>query len=318
MPSLGVVCLGSAERPLGVAALTFGDVDRAVAHLERAMVANRRLGNQPVTAIAQADLADALCHRDRPGDRARAAALWEEAATDAERMGMAARAESWRAAGTTLGALGDGVPQGPGSAARRERGADGERAGALRREGRGWLVELGGHRAVVGDLAGMRYLGELLSHPGREIPALTLAGSGESLVDTVDQPVLDDAARTAYAKRYREVDAELDEAEAHADLARAERLRIELDALLDELAAATGLGGRARGFPRPAERARTAVRKAIKRALDEISVAQPVIGERLRPTISTGTTCSYRPDPAAPVSWSVALAPPSDRRLRSS
>ena len=53
------------------------------------------------------------------------------------------------------------------------------------------------------------------------------------------------------------------------------------------------------------ERARTAVRKAIKRAIDEIDAADPVIGQLLRSSISTGATCVYVPDPNAPVRWSL-------------
>ena len=72
MPSLAITCFGSAERALGLAASTYGDLDAAVAHLERAVVDNVRLDNRPLTAMSRADLAAALLARDRPGDRAAA------------------------------------------------------------------------------------------------------------------------------------------------------------------------------------------------------------------------------------------------------
>jgi hypothetical protein len=165
-------------------------------------------------------------------------------------------------------------------------------------------VVLDGQRVRVGDLVGMRYLAELLARPGQIIPAVTLASGGGMPRTATRQDVLDDEARAAYTARAHELTAELDEAEADHDLGRAEKLRMEIDALVDEIESATGLGGRARTFSDPAERARTAVRKAIKRAVDVIDDANPAIAETLRSTITTGTTCLYTPDPRAPVVWS--------------
>ena len=48
-----------------------------------------------------------------------------------------------------------------------------------------------------------------------------------------------------------------------------------------ELARATGLGGRMRSFADASERARTAVRKAITRAIREIAAANPAVIPRL-------------------------------------
>ena len=74
--------------------------------------------------------------------------------------------------------------------------------------------------------------------------------------------------------------------------------RDELGMLTQELARATGLGGRIRSFADAPERARTAVRKAIKRAIDEISLANPVVGRHLAMRIETGAVCFYRTDSA--------------------
>ncbi|MGH9230234.1 MAG: ATP-binding protein, partial [Acidimicrobiales bacterium] len=101
MPSLGVICLGSTERFLGLAARATGDADRAIAHFERAIAANRRLGNRPLAAIAAADLASTLARRGRAGDGPRSAAMWDRAIRDAEAMGMATRADAWRADSST-------------------------------------------------------------------------------------------------------------------------------------------------------------------------------------------------------------------------
>ena len=71
---------------------------------------------------------------------------------------------------------------------------------------------------------------------------------------------------------------------------------MELEAVTAELAHATGLRGRSRSFTGQEERARTAVRKAIKRALDEIEAADPEVGRALWASIRTGYSCCYMPD----------------------
>jgi tetratricopeptide (TPR) repeat protein len=297
MPSLGVICLGSTERFLGVAARAMGETDHAVAHFERAIAADRRLGNRPLAAIAAADLASTLSRRSRPGDGARSAVLWDRAIGDAESMGMTARAEAWRRESSTApepeaavpAVAIDDVARGNGSAG----GSSHEQHGSMRRHRRGWLVELGDRRAVVPDLVGMGYLAELVAHPAQPISALNLAGGAGT-----GQPrheIIDRQARDAYAARARELAGDLAEAEADNDLGRADRIRIELDAVVAQIEEAAGLGGRPRTFADDHERARTSVRKAIKRAIDEIRGADPVVGELLDAAVVTGSLCMYTP-----------------------
>ena len=94
--SVGVLCLGSAERSLGVAARTMGDLTHAVDHLERAVDANRRLGHRTMLALSQAELAAALDERGNRGDAARAAAMLQTATALAPRVGLQARADVGR------------------------------------------------------------------------------------------------------------------------------------------------------------------------------------------------------------------------------
>ena len=70
-----------------------GDGDRAVEHLRRAVAANIRLGNRPMTAIARADLADTLADRDAPGDRSEAIAAFRAAAAAAAEIDLGERAD---------------------------------------------------------------------------------------------------------------------------------------------------------------------------------------------------------------------------------
>jgi tetratricopeptide (TPR) repeat protein len=283
MPSLAVTCFGSVERVLGLAALTFGAIDRAVAHLDRAVTANRLLGNRPFTAVTMAELADVLVIRNGPGERDRAVRLLGLARAEAEAMNLAARGAAWSSRLDELV----------------------EQEASIRREGRLWTVAVGELRATVPDRVGMQYLARLLTRPGQRIGALALTGvDSERRLGAIRQPVLDDEARAAYRRRVRQLSAEL----AAATGARADALRAELEALLDELRRSTGKGGRPRHFADSGERARTAVRKAIKRAIDEIAAVEPDLAALLRSTVTTGATCCYTPARTRPVRWTYVVA----------
>jgi hypothetical protein len=92
-------------------------------------------------------------------------------------------------------------------------------------------------------------------------------------------------------------------AEDWADLGRIDTIRAERDALLDEVARATGLGGRTRTTGSGQERARIATRKAISAAIERLSAVDKALGKHLNATIRTGLSCSYEPDPDDPVRW---------------
>jgi tetratricopeptide (TPR) repeat protein len=279
MPSFAITCLGSVERFLGLAALTFGEQAAAIAHLERGLAANRRLGNRPLAAITRADLAEALAARGEADDVERALALLETAVAEASGIGMVERAATWA---------------GRADALRRRRAASDPRPEiVMRADGRRWIMTAGDRRVVVPDLVGLRYLATLLDRPGQDVSALELCGAAG--VDPGRHEVLDGAAIAAYRRRARDLAADIAAAEADADLARAERLRVERDVLVEEVSSAVGLGGRSRAFVSAGERARTAVRKAIKRAIDTIAGLDQDLGERLRAEVETGTTCRYSP-----------------------
>ena len=115
--------------------------------------------------------------------------------------------------------------------------------------------------------------------------------------------VLDQQALSAYRRRLAELDADLGEARSWADAGRAAKPAAERDALLDQLRAAAGLGGRARQPGSDRERARIAVRKAIASAIGRVSAVDPSLGRLLSANVTTGTICRYDPDPDRPVRW---------------
>nr|WP_157527358.1 hypothetical protein [Kibdelosporangium sp. MJ126-NF4] len=269
VPSVGVTCLGSTELPLGMAALTFGDMDTAIDHLTRAVTANVRLGHRPLTAYARADLAEALLRRNNHGDRPRANELLDSAIAEANAMGMTNRM------GRCL------KPQ----------------TISLGHRDNHWVVGYGDRETTVDDLVGVRYLARLVANPGTEISALDLVSGGP---DSANQPLIDDTARAAYTARAHVLVAEITEARDNADHARVARLEVELDALTAEIERSTGRAGRSRAFTGSAERARIAVRKAITRAIDAVEAREPAAAMALRSTVTTGYQCSYRPT-ATPV-----------------
>lgn len=311
--SIGVACLGSTHRCLALAARTYGDLPLAAEHLRQAIPANQRLRHLPMTAMCQGDLGELLLTMEgqpahAPSHRDEARHLLDEAARQAEAIGMDQRAQRWRERAEEHA----GPSRAP-SGQRASRQAPTARSleGQVRREGNGWHISLGDRHVYLGDLVGMRYLAELLSRPAQPVPALILASLGRATDPGSGQAVIDTRARTAYETRARDLAAELAEAEGNADIGRAERLRIELDALTDQIEQAGGLSGHVREFAGPEERARTAVHKAIKRAINAIDAADPVIGARLRISVTTGRSCIYDPYAAAttgagPVSWTVS------------
>jgi hypothetical protein len=166
-----------------------------------------------------------------------------------------------------------------------------------------WFVGRGSEESAIPARRGLEHLHVLLTRPGTEVPALRLAGGAETVEQAGLGEVVDAQALTAYRRRLAEIDTELDGADVSGDAARGAKLTVERDALLAEVSAATGLGGRPRTAGSGAERARVTVRKAIATALDAIHSADPVVARHLTTHVRTGLRCSYQPDPDVLVEW---------------
>ncbi|MGZ4805663.1 MAG: hypothetical protein ACXV5U_04705, partial [Ilumatobacteraceae bacterium] len=282
MGSLGSVCLGPVSRVLGLAAVTSGDREAGIEDLELAIADARRIGNRPFLAIARADLGTVLLADDRLDRRQRGRVLIEQAKAAMRSMGMARRADRL--------------------AEMHDRDTEDAPPCTLTRTDSSWEVVGLGQRAVVPDSRGMCYLGHLLANPGLDVGADELAGSR---VGGDRQDIIDETARSVYGARIRELRAQLDDADIVGDAETSHKLQSELDALVAELAASTGLGRRTRTFIDDRERARTAVRKAIRRSVDRIAEQAPSLGMLLRATIVTGGVCRYEPADPERVSWIV-------------
>lgn len=178
-------------------------------------------------------------------------------------------------------------------------------ANAFRREGDYWTAEFEGRTVRVRDLKGMRYLAQLLAHPGREFHVLDLvaAETGQRMALGAAGEILDEGAKTAYRRRLAEIEADIEQARALEDDVREAQADAERDFLVRELARAVGLGGRDRRAASASERARSGVTRAIRQGIARIGEHHPELGEHLNGTVRTGTYCAYVPDPGSPAAW---------------
>src|SRR5262249_22623855 len=151
----------------------------------------------------------------------------------------------------------------------------------FRKEGEYWTIGFRGQLCRLKDTQGLAHLAQLLRSPGTEFHALDLVrgsatgteareGSGATLVlkgqdREADLQVgnlgdagewLDQQAKASYRHRLVELREELQAAKSRGRIPQAEAAEREIDALVAELARATGLGGRDRRAASAVERAR--------------------------------------------------------------
>jgi len=289
---------GPVELWLGVAAHHLGRPDDAEIDLDQADRACAASGALAFRVEAQYELARVLADRSRPGDADRARSLLTAAARSAEALGMTPFVESIAAAARD---------------APRAAPTPRPSSSSLVRDGDLWIVQHDGVIARLRDSKGMRYLAELIAHPGMERHALDLVGLTEGAVTEpgLDRrqlgdagAVLDEQSKAAYKRRLLELREDMEEAEVFNDVERAARAGAEIDALAAELARAVGLGGRDRRAASTAERARLNVTRALRAAIARIEQAVPDLGRHLGRRVRTGLFCAYEPTPDDSLPWS--------------
>jgi tetratricopeptide (TPR) repeat protein len=292
----GVVWDGPATRILGLLAVRLERWDQAEAHFASALAALERLDTGPYLARTSYEHGRAL--QVREPERARLAI--ERAHALAEQLGMPGLV---RLCDARLKALRGSAPKAHPVSARPPAPA----AVSIASEGEVWMIAFAGEVVRLRDRLGMQYLSRLIAAPGQPIHALELAQTKvapdaelTSVLHGSDAgEELDTTARAQYRARVQALREELDEAEAVHDAERAEHLRGELTFVAAELSRAVGLSGRARRAGSAAERARTAVQRRIKSALERIEEVSPELASFLENTVKTGTYCEYRPELAA-------------------
>jgi hypothetical protein len=189
-----------------------------------------------------------------------------------------------------------------------------------------WILRYDGVTACLKGSRGMDCLVSLLRSPGREFhvsellanllddpapsnaldtcPARPEGGDRPPLTGLNDGcPLLDVQARAECRSRLLELREDLAEAERCNDSSRALQAQADLNALTEYLASAVGLGGRLRKSSSDAERARSAITKRIRHAIQKVRSAFPMVGDHLEAGIRTGYYCSYQPTSGFLLRW---------------
>lgn len=189
-------------------------------------------------------------------------------------------------------------------------------------EGEYWTITYQSKTVRVKDSAGLHYLAYLLRYPHRQIHVLELVaaieGSPESIVGRHvaaqgDLHIriglgdagefLDPKAKAAYKMRLKELQENLENAQAYNDVGRIAKAQEEMEFLTQELLRALRLGGKNRRAASSTERARVNIQRAIKAALERLAEYHPALGTYLTTTINTGTYCSHSPPVRIPSPW---------------
>jgi hypothetical protein len=175
--------------------------------------------------------------------------------------------------------------------------------GVFRRRGALWEVEFGGLIAAVPHAKGLTDLVRLLAQPGQPIHVshLISAQAAGAITPSGSDEVFDTRARQEIRQRLADLTAEADDAQANADLGRAEHARTERAQLLAALTSATGLGGRPRRLDDPTERARKTVTARIRSSITRIGTQHTPLARHLERSIDTGLWCVYQPE--QPTIW---------------
>jgi hypothetical protein len=175
----------------------------------------------------------------------------------------------------------------------------------LVRDGDTWRIDGGAAPLRLKDSRGLQMLSVLIARAGEDVHAIDLMNAREvdgamsSVGDVVDGgdagDLLDDTAKLRYRARLREIDAALDDESSPLVAARRERMLAEKEALVRELARGLGLGGRARKAGSAAERARVAVQRRLRDAIEKVRTHDAALAAHLDRCVRTGALCCYRP-----------------------
>lgn len=281
---IGLICFGPISRTLARLAMVRGDVGAALGYLRRSLIEARNVSHRPAEALCLQQLGELLLERSDDADCSEGRQLIDQALTLARACAMTGHAIAWEA-----------------SIARSETLSQSSAEGStpyvvtfVRIDRRRWKVSGNGITIEVGNLVGMRQLHTLTNSPGEWISALALAtdapvrGLSTDRQDILDQKMMNDLRKRAEVLRQA-----LDE--PGLTMRRRDTLERELDATIETLRRAMGLGGKSRQFTSDAERARTAVTKAIRRAIAEVGVQSADLAGHLSASVETGTECRYAP-----------------------
>jgi hypothetical protein len=142
---------------------------------------------------------------------------------------------------------------------------------------------------------GMQYLARLVEQPDVAIHVLELTGSSDHADRGDAGELLDSNAFRAYRARLDALRETVEDAEARGDVSKAELARDEMETIARELSRASGPGGRPRRAESAVDRARSAVQRRVKDAIQRIGEQDEELGNWLHRAVTTGNYCCFRP-----------------------
>lgn len=272
-------------RALAYLAAILGRWDECERHFARAVAAIEGLGRRSLAARMRFELGDLYLRKGHDRDRARE--LIAAGRAQADELGL----------GELVGLIDRRHPgaRAVNARARGARPATSPPALAMTLEGEYYAMP--GTRGALRFKAsrGMHYLAMLLARPGTDIHVLELVGSSDHADRGDAGDLVDPTATRAYRARLVALRDEVEDADAVGDIDRVERARDEMESIAAELARSTQKGGRVRRADSAVDRARSAVQRRIKDALDRIAEHDPELGAHLRRAVRTGNVCGYHP-----------------------
>jgi len=284
-----MACEGPIANSLGLVARRLGRPLEALRHFEHATERADALGLRPSAAISRCHWAETLLEHGSRDDVARVRPLLEAARETAAELSMSSLSER-------IDALFAKLPAEAGAEIAIHTAHSKKTPFELVSEGEVWAVRFGSTLFRLKDSKGVQTLARLVENAGRELHVLELVGTDEGVRDGGDSgELLDAQARDEYRRRLETLDELIEEAEGFGDAARASRAREEREQIATEIARAVGLGGRTRRAGSAAERARTAIQRRLKDAIQRIGEQCPPLRRHLESSLRTGTFCSYRP-----------------------
>ncbi|HEX6763993.1 MAG TPA: hypothetical protein VF103_00920, partial [Polyangiaceae bacterium] len=272
-------------RALAYLAGVLGDWKEADRFYERALTDVETVGRRSMAARIRFELGDLLVRSGREPERARA--LLGEARALAAEVGLPELVRLIERRHPALGA----VPSG----GERRSAPPPSRAFAMAAEGEYFAIATARGTLRFKATRGIRYLARLVEQPGVAMHVLELAGSSEHPDRGDAGELLDADAVRAYRTRLEKLREAALDAEARGDVDEKERARDEMEAIARELSRATGRGGRPRRAESAVDRARSAVQRRLKDAIQRIGEQDAELGDWLEQSVITGNYCCFRP-----------------------
>jgi hypothetical protein len=254
-----------------------GDWDECDRSFDHALRAVESSGRRGLAARMRFELGDLFVRRDREIDRARA--LLVEARAGASELALGELVALIDARHPTLAKRSSVAPP---------------RTFALALEGEYYAIATASGTLRFKASRGMHYLARLVDQQGVDVHVLELVGSTDA--DRGDAgELIDPQAFRSYRARLEKLRSAVEDAEARGDVDGAERARDEMEAIATEIGRGTKRGGRAKRADSAVDRARTAVQRRIKDAIDRVAEQDAELGGWLRRVVRTGNFCSFRP-----------------------